>query len=375
MHNFLFGMIVLGGVSFANAQQSSNLDKVLDEIRRLESELQVSEDRERSVLERLEGIDRKIGLQRKLLNELEEQRREREKGVNRARNRLLEASKSYNSLKERVGKRMVAMYKRGRYADWEIIFSIRTIQQAAVWMEYKKRVIQSDKRTLRLLMEKKAEIEATTSVLQRELREKDTLIRSHVSETETLEGQQTTQRNLLTQVRDDQDALMEQLREKRLAYQQIAGRISDEEERRLDRVERIGDTQFATRKGALDWPVTGEVVVKYGRQRHPVSRTWLENLGIDIRTHEGATVKAVHRGVVRWVTWQRGMGNLLLVDHGTGHYTVYGHLDIVLVDTGASVDKGSILGYVGDEESLYGSTLHFEVWSGTAHANPEVWLN
>lgn len=367
-------MIFLNALHGA-AQEPSDLDRVISEIRKLEDELQAREDQERTLLQRLEGLDRKIGLQRKLLKELEEQRSQREIGVTQARRRLQDATRSHASLEERVGRRIVAMYKRGRFADWEILFSIRSIHQAAVWMEYKKRVIQSDRRNLRLLLQKREEIEETSNVLQRELNQKNALIERHVTETQTLEDQKSAQKTLLVRVRDDRESIVEQLREKRQAYREIEGRISQEEERRLDRIERIGDTRFADRKGSLDWPVRGDVIGKYGRQRHPVLKTWSENLGIDIRTEAGNSVRSVHRGVVRWVTWQRGMGNLLLVDHGTGHYTVYGHLDVVLVDTGMSVERGAVLGYVGDEESLYGSTLHFEVWSGTSHTDPEAWLN
>jgi len=70
----------------------------------------------------------------------------------------------------------------------------------------------------------------------------------------------------------------------------------------------------------------------------------------------------------------RGMGNLVLVDHGEGYYTVYGYLDMVMVEKDKDVEVGAIIGRIGYEDNLYGSNLHFEIWKGENHFNPQTWL-
>lgn len=363
----------LTGIAALRAQVQS-LQEVRNEIQRLESELKQRETREKSLLEQIEDTDREIGLRHKLLQALEWQKQEQERGIRETETRLQTTSQSYQRLKALVAQRMVSMYKRGRMADWEVLFSISSFSQAMVWLKYQKIIVASDRRSLRLLQEKGASIQAQGEKLEKELREKRRLIQEEETETRRLEDKKTSRKRLLAQVREDKEYLLEKLRRTRLAYKEIEGRINREEQRRRTSTERVSGTGFAALRGKMGWPVEGKVVSKYGRQKHPVLNTWTENLGIDIEAADRGIVRAVSRGRVRWVTWQRGMGNLVLLDHGEGYYTVYGHLDLVYVGTGEDVGEGGVIGRLGDRQSLAGSTLHFQVWNGTRHYNPEQWL-
>jgi murein DD-endopeptidase MepM/ murein hydrolase activator NlpD len=70
----------------------------------------------------------------------------------------------------------------------------------------------------------------------------------------------------------------------------------------------------------------------------------------------------------------RGMGNLILLDHGGGYYSVYGHLAVVFVETDDELKEGDIIGQVGTEQSLYQTNLHFEIWKEQNHFDPVTWL-
>ena len=135
-------------------------------------------------------------------------------------------------------------------------------------------------------------------------------------------------------------------------------------------------TQFAKRKGKLDWPVQGKIVTTFGRHRDPVLKTVIPDVGIKIKTGEGEEVRSVFEGEVTIVTWMRGVGNMVLVNHGGGYYTVYGHLDEVYVNPGDEIDRGMILGQVGEYDGLYQSELNFGIWTppGPNPVNPVHWL-
>jgi murein hydrolase activator len=277
-------------------------------------------------------------------------------------------------LSEHVAKRMVSMYKRGRYSDFEILLSMSSVNQVMVWIKYQKRIIEADRRNLRLLAEKNIEVQNQKQVLEREMEAKARLIETTREEKAESEKAQTERKKLLVQVRKDKKAVEERLRQMRLAYQQIKTRIVEEEKKRGKAEKTTVSTRFAGLKGNLMWPVRGKVVSHYGRQKDPVLKTWTENLGIDIRTAERDTVRAVHKGKVAWVDWQRGMGNLVVEDHGDGFYTVYGYLDAVWVEAGQALEAGEPIGRVGDKNSLNGSMLNFQVWNTVNHVDPETWL-
>ncbi|MBN2104429.1 peptidoglycan DD-metalloendopeptidase family protein [bacterium] len=356
----------------------TDLEKTRREIERLEREIKKKQTRESSLMDQIEDVNREIGLRKKLLINLNNEKIRNERDIRQTELRLQQAREEEATLKDLIGRRMVSIYKRGRKSDWEMLLTLSSVNQALVWVRYQKLILENDKRNLRLLREKQNHIEQEAGKLEQDLKAKELLIRTAQDEANTLEDRRKARETLLVKVRDDAGALREKLEDRRRAYSQIAKRIQREQAQIKPGVPGhsvIGDgTEFARLKGKMGWPVSGEVVTKYGRQHNPVLKTDTYNLGIDIESAPNAAITPPCLGVVKWVTWQRGMGNLVLVDHGGDYYTVYGYLDMVLVDTGTEIDTQSIIGYVGDRGGLYGSNLHFEVWKGTEHQNPLLWL-
>ena len=369
-----FTLTFFAAVDIGYAQSESDLQKVRKEIQQLESEIASKASRERSLLEQVEDADREIGLKRKLLNSLDQEKREKQIRIRQTETTLEKTLDSYEKTKALIGRRMAALYMRGHLADWEALFSLSSLNQALVLMQYQKRIIETDRRNMQALSEKEDKIQRQQNILRRELRAKDELLREETEAAKDLEEKKTSRQALLSSVRQDKKQLQEKLRRKQQAYEEIKGRISRAEQQTKTFVSEADGRRFAQLKGKLDWPVKGSVVAKHGRVKDPELKTWIENLGIDIQASDGDAVRSVSMGEVVGVTWMRGMGNVVLLAHGGGYYTVYGHLDVVLVESGDSVEKGAVIGYAGDDQGLNGSMVHFEVWKGANHVDPAEWL-
>jgi len=369
----VLGIFLLTSGLSVHAQRKKNPEKILKEIKQLEVELKSKQNRERTLLEQVEDIEKEINLRQKLLREIENQKQQKERKIEKIKTNLKNTTGEYETLKRIVARRIISMYKRGRTADWEVLLTVNSLNQARVWLKYQKRIVENDKRNLRLLIEKKNSIQTQEKKLEREINEKEKIIAEKRTESKKLEKKKKSREKFLARVRQDKNFILEKLRSRRLAYREIKNRISREEKRRKTFAGTAEARQFEALKGKLPWPAKGRIVSNYGRHRHPILKTWTENLGIDISAKSEDIVRAVSRGKVKWVTWQRGMGNLVLLDHG-GYYTVYGHLSEVLVYSGEEVAGGETIGRVGDSQSLNGSTLHFEIWKGTTHYNPKTWL-
>ena len=369
-----FGILLILSAVYIHAQEASDLERVRKEIQQLEAELKAREDREKSLLEQVEDTEREIGLQRKHLQALEEEKKDKERSIRKTEAELRKAIQSHQRLKEVVAKRLVSMYKRGRVADWEVLFTLSSLNQAMVWMRYQKLIVENDRRNLRLLKEKEETIQSRREKLANDLRTKEQLLQEETKAAKDLDGKRTSREGLLAAVRQDKKQLLEKLRQKQMAYEEIKGRIRRAEQQRKVAVEGLEGERFAALKGKLNWPVKGKVISKHGRIMDPELKTWTENLGIDIQAGDRDAVRSVYGGQVVEVYWMRGMGNVVLVTHGGGYYTVYGHLDVALVVVGDRVQDGEVIGYVGDGQGLNGSMLHFGVWNGSTHYNPEVWL-
>lgn len=125
------------------------------------------------------------------------------------------------------------------------------------------------------------------------------------------------------------------------------------------------------RTGKLfNWPVSGEVVVRFGRQtsgRH--------NDGINIKAARGTTIMAAESGVVAYAGNElRGFGNLLLIKHADGFMTAYAHTDSLLVTRGQTVKRGQAIARVGSSGSVASPQLHFEIRKGRKAVDPLRYL-
>src|SRR5690606_15339859 len=123
----------------------------------------------------------------------------------------------------------------------------------------------------------------------------------------------------------------------------------------------------------LPWPVTGDIVRRFGRQRDPRFGTVVVRNGIDIATATGTDVQAVHPGTVAFADTFEGFGRVVIVDHGSGAFSLYGYLSRIAVSQGEPVAAGQLIGEVG-EAPAGGPALYFELRVDGRPVDPLQWL-
>ncbi|MBE9531722.1 MAG: peptidoglycan DD-metalloendopeptidase family protein [Proteobacteria bacterium] len=131
---------------------------------------------------------------------------------------------------------------------------------------------------------------------------------------------------------------------------------------------------FALEKGRLKMPVAGKVVSSYGRVKHPRYNTITFNNGIRIKAKFGVDVESVFDGRVAYVGWLKGYGQVMIVGHGGGFYTLFGHLFKVLKERGSLVKEGEVIALVGDSGTDGVAGLYFEVREGGVPRDPAPWF-
>ena len=129
---------------------------------------------------------------------------------------------------------------------------------------------------------------------------------------------------------------------------------------------------FEPLRGKLPWPVPqGKVLARFGQPRAGGSLRWQ---GMLIGTERGARVRAPFAGRVAYADWLPGMGLMIVLDHGGGYLSLYGHNDQLFRKVGESVAAGDVIGSVGDSGGTDQAALYFEVRRGREPVNPETWL-
>jgi septal ring factor EnvC (AmiA/AmiB activator) len=131
-------------------------------------------------------------------------------------------------------------------------------------------------------------------------------------------------------------------------------------------------------RGKIPWPVSGPIMLAFGKSRNKEFNEMVENTGIQIAAKQGTPFHSVAKGKVRYADWFKGYGKLVILDHGRGYYSLYAQAAELSVAEGTEVAQGQILGTVGDTGSLYadqwGSSLYFEIRQNGIPQDPVRWL-
>ena len=156
-----------------------------------------------------------------------------------------------------------------------------------------------------------------------------------------------------------------------------------EEERRLTQVVAEVDAlvteypadmalDFRDVRGQLTWPVQGALINDYGDSRVDGRLSWN---GVMVGAPRGSPVRSVHAGRVVYADWLPGLGLLVIVDHGMGYMSLYGHNEAILTESGAGVAAGQPIAQVGDSGGQRQSALYFEIREDGDPVDPRPWMN
>ena len=133
----------------------------------------------------------------------------------------------------------------------------------------------------------------------------------------------------------------------------------------------------ANASGSFMWPVASYVYVssRFGLRVHPITGQKKSHTGIDIASNQGTAVYASDGGSVTLAGWNGGYGNCIMIDHGNGYVTLYGHLSSISVSVGQTVSQGTTIGAVGSTGNSTGPHLHFEVLKNGTRIDPEQFFS
>lgn len=373
---FIFVLLIFPALVLSQNQQKQ-LDDLRQKIARLQEQIAAQEKSETSTLEFLRTVDEQIDLTHRLVGQLQKQERDKRAKIESTEQAQQRTQSELERLKQLAAQRAVLFYKYGRLQDVEILLTARSLNQMLLWAKYHQQLTDNDRRILAGISKKRTEISEQKSLLAAELQAQQRTLSEKQKEETALKKRRGQRQELLKKARKDKSFYQMQLAETQRASDRIKQLIASAEAKtsRRETARATGNSQYdrLVRK-SMPWPVEGKVVTHYGTYRHPVLNTVTTNLGIDIAAPAGTPVRSVASGRVTAITWQRGYGNLMIVSHADGYYTIYSHLADIGVALNDEIAAAQTIGAVGETGSLQGPTLHFQVWQREEALNPEEWL-
>src|SRR5262245_24803403 len=353
-------------------EESRKLERVREEMDRLQSVLEKTRKDTKSVLGELQRMDLELALHRRQIIYLGGELRRCRSDIEQASVSLEESRRRLEASRNELAARMRALYRRGPLQfervllttgdPAEVVSAYRMASRAALSDQSRigqYRTYESQWRAaLGELEERKS---ALTQLRTQELARRGELERLREQRSEMLSG--------LRKEASDQEGALAEMAETQKALERLVRVLTEGGSVGPDL--KVGFERF---RGLLLWPVPGKVLVGFGAQKNARFETLVPHPGLDLSVQDGEPIRAVYEGIVAFSDWFKGYGNLIVLEHGDGFMSVYAHASDRLVSTGERVSGGQVIARAGDTGSLDGPKLYFEIIRDGKPEDPVGWL-
>ncbi len=384
----LFPVLMFGQANTRDYQrelehQSKAIEELKLEIEAARVRIRNESEKEKSAAQRISRLEEEISLLSRLLKQLKREQNTLKIEISDLEVNISRSENELEALKMRYAGRVKHIYSKGSLSDLERVLSSTSWRQAVYRAKFLKIISEIDRDTQAKIQSLIKQIKQQKVNLEEKLKKSFSIQKERENRYADLRQKKRAKELELSLIRQNKSDLAEYMKEKQEGVKQlneIIARIQDEKAR-FERAERIRRQQaalqtkkFSSLKGDLPWPAEGRVTAKFGNQWNSKLKTTTENPGIDIKGKPGSPIRAVLGGIITTITYIRGYGTTIIIDHGGGFYTVYSHVTQVETHVDSEVLAGDVIAFMGDSGSVNGSKLHFEIWGKGQKLDPEKWL-
>lgn len=361
--------------SIAPPARGDALDDKLKEFDKLQAEIE----------SKTEALDNNKSQQRAILNEITRLERDIKKATSdvayydnklaQTGVQLNQASKDLKDAEDRLGertgllsRRVQFIYEQGAVSYLQVLLNSTTFTDFLERLRLLQEIVSGDVKLLAEVKQERADIAAKKSLFEMKHAEYSELENETIARRAALQVKVDQREEKLRLVKNDQKLLEESLD----ALEEVQKIISEA-------IAKLSNTNVegmvtSRKEIAMVWPVIAKITSEYGNRYHPILKRWKLHTGIDLGARAGTAIKAAERGVVMTAGSLTGYGNTVIIIHGAGISTLYGHQSKIAVNRGDKVTRGQPIGYVGSTGYSTGPHLHFEVMINGKPDNPHNWL-
>ncbi|GFO65185.1 peptidoglycan DD-metalloendopeptidase family protein [Geomonas paludis] len=318
-----------------------------------------------------------------------------EKGIDRTHEDIEHERQEAERKKAQINRRMAALYKGGDTGNLRVFFSSESFPQMSENLRYMRSILENDKKLFQQYNENLERLNKLKERLEQEAVKKEGLRRSIEAKKREIEQEKSRKATYLVKVRQDKQSYLASLKELQANASRLQSMIQRLEAKsrkayssktrpgKAAEPARPGVTAKATpvpnqglgaQKGRLSLPVRGNIVDRFGRHKHPDFDSFTVSNGISVAAPAGSAIHAIYDGEVIFADYFKGYGNMIIVDHGEGFFSLYAHASSIAKRVGSKVSKNDVLASVGDLDSTKGPMLYFEIRYQGKPVDPSPWF-
>lgn len=343
--------------------------EVQKEKEKAENELEYVKGELSASIIRVQELDDNISKAQDEINKLGTQLDELQVKVEKTEKELTIKQEKYDINKELLDTRLAVMYESGETTYLQVLFKSSSIIEFISNYYYLQEIARSDIKLLNTIQEEKEKLELAKKDLSEQKAELKLLKAKQEQTYIAMQNNKTIQQSYIDQLSEDERELQNKIAEYKAEEQRIQNLINF--------ASGMGyDGEYTG--GLMAWPVAKSgtyITSDYGIREHPVYGVTKKHTGIDIgNAGYGAPVIAAADGVVSYASTLGGYGNCVIINHGNGISTLYGHGQAIHTTVGTTVKKGDLIMEVGSTGVSTGPHLHFEVRINGNNVDPKPYL-
>ncbi|WP_289002183.1 murein hydrolase activator EnvC [uncultured Megasphaera sp.] len=349
-----------------------------------------------NVFEKLRVIQESLDAARAEYKNISDQLAETDKQIVKTQGELEKAQTHLASREQVLSRRIRDIYMHGQLNYLDVVVGAKDFDDFANRIELLRRIVNSDLELITSIREEQAQIASAKAALEDQRAQQAKLKDEAAAKQAEIEKHKAEQQAILAKAESDKATAEEAYKELEASSNQIAQTLRDRAAARQaaaaaaaaaaaqaqtdssssgGSVDSSSDAyQPVSGTGALMWPVNGVITSPFGYRNHPIFGRQILHSGIDIGVDYGTPVHAADSGVVVEADWISGYGYAVVIDHGNGLSTLYGHNESLAVSAGQSVSKGQVIAYAGSTGNSTGPHVHFEVRSNGEPVDPMGYL-
>lgn len=328
-------------------EASAKVESVSERLRQIQEELRVATAEYKEVKGQLDSVEDKISDNTELLQKTEADLKVKNK---------------------KLQQRVRDIYINGQISYVDVLFGAKDFADLMTRMDVLKRIIKHDYDLIMKVKEEKATVENTRAQLEKDKAEAEVLVADAQAKKAKVEDKESEQQVLLDQAIYDRDTSERMYEEIMAASQEVANMI------RRSQMSSAGYSGAPAGAGGMIWPISGPITSEFGWRTHPIFGTARFHSGLDIGGDYGMPIYAAAGGTVIYAGWISGYGNAVIIDHGGGVTTLYGHNDSLNVSEGENVAQGQVIAMCGSTGNSTGPHCHFEVRENGEPVSPYGYL-
>jgi murein DD-endopeptidase MepM/ murein hydrolase activator NlpD len=370
------------------------------EARRAWAKAEVLQKQSMAAHERLERTQQALQVANEHYYNYWRQMRRTEAQIVDTRHRVQIVSARYKRRRILFGRRMAAMQRSGELSYLQLFLGSRSLSDLTRRAFLFDTVTSRDAELQAELRADKIEVEREHNTLMEQWHYRDRLQQAANTERERIAKAESERRQIEIEINNSRDAALAYADVQEQSSREIEKMIGELSARRAAIIQAYeeqaarereaayhGDDSsevgYSRHSGGNDWaipasgwssPVSGHLSSTYGMRLHPILGQVRMHTGDDVAASYGSPIKAARNGRVLWAGWKKAYGNTIIIDHGDGVSTLYGHASRLGVKPGQPIKAGEYIGNVGSTGWSTGAHLHFEVRKNGSPINPSPYL-